>query len=317
MNGFSLWMSVNPITKYAKISGLRCPSVCSIILDIKLKLTIMHLITPILFLAATSVSMATVVEDFDSYSSGSGSDAFDPSSAGTWYKWNGVGTVTTNTVKIAGDSNGKHLGFGYNNPDGESRGAYRDLGSSYQIVDVEIGSFEFSFRVDSHSSANPNNNLYYGIGHDSAPTNGIDSFVAGINLVDDGSGDHLKLSAYNGDVMTPSSGSYDYDTWYHVALSIDRATDTYSVYVTENISGNYGNAILMGQRFNSDSDLGDDDTLSTFMVFENGISANSFARLDNVVYSNVLIPEVDNFALLIGLGLLAACITNRQLSVRP
>ena len=148
---------------------------------------------------------------------------------------------------------------------------------------MEYGLCLFSFRVDSHSTNNSNNDLYYGIGYDSSPNNRINSFVAGINVVDDGSG-QLKLSAYNNDEMTDStSGTYDYGKWYHVALSIDHDANTYSVYVVEDLGGqtppasnaDYGNAILSGLRFNSNSDIDNagDKTLSTFMVLADDISS--------------------------------------------
>jgi|GEM_PF-5822369 len=293
-----------------------------------------RLITICILIAATSRLTATVVENFNSYETGDDSDAFATSSngnGGPWHKWDGENESTTSTVDIGYVSNntqkfaGRALRFGW--PD-EDRGAYRDFsaatGGSYQIAENTKGSFEFSFRVLSHSNDNINNDLYYGIGYESSPTDGKNSFVAGINLVDDGTGSHLELKAYNGDgTSTVSSVTYDYGTWYHVALSIDHGANTYSVYVVEGdppaSNDAYGDAILSDQSFNSNGaadDIGD-KSLSTFMVLAGGISANSFAYLDNVGHSANLIPEVNNFSLLIGLGLLTACITNRKLSVRP
>ena len=281
----------------------------------------LRLITAFLFLAATSGLMAAVVDNFNSYSIGHESDAFATTSGGTpntdttgiwneWYKWKGDVEVETSTVEINTVSGDQLLRFGWVN---NKRGAYRDLGNSYQIDDDATGSFEFSFFVKSHvsnNSNNANNDLYYGIGHESSPADGIDSFVAGINLQHDEDSSKLKLRAFNGDSMTTSSVTYNYDTWYNVALSIDRTTDdTYSVYVNDS-------AILTDQSFNTDSNIGN-DSLSTFMVLADNISSNEHAYLDNVGYSTSLVPEVDNFSLLISLGLLTACITKRKLSVRP
>jgi hypothetical protein len=293
-----------------------------------------RLITTFLFLAATSGLTAEVVENFDNYFSGNVSDAFDTGTGGTentnagtwnqWYKWNGSGEQSSGVVVIGDNSGDKFLSFGYTSG---IRSAYRDLGLDYDITHEATGSFEFSFFVKSHNN-NIANDLYYGIGHESSPENGINSFVAGINLQHDSGTNELKLRAFNGSGTTDySSGTYEYDTWYHAALSIDYTDatgDTYSVYVVKD-SGSlappashvgYGPAILTDQSFNANSSTGD-ESLSTFMVFDQGISANSHAYLDNVGYSDSLIPEVDNFALLIGLGLLTACITNRKLSVRP
>ena len=295
-----------------------------------------RLITTFLFLAATSGLTAEVVEDFNGYSDGVSSDAFYGNGGshgdednylptGPWYKWIGSAVDKTSTVDIASD---KFLRFGYDN---EDRGAYRDLGSSNEIGDDATGSFKFSFYVLYHnltSGKNKYNDLYYGIGHESSPENVINSFVAGINLQHDSSNNKLKLRAFNGSVMTDLPDTYEYNTWYHAALSIDRTatTDTYSVYVVE-VSGSnvrtppashvdYSAAVLSGISFNADSNT-EDKSLSTFMVLADDIGANKHAYLDNVGYSTDLIPEVDNFALLIGLGLLTACITNRKLSVRP
>ena len=287
-----------------------------------------RLITICILIAATSGLTAEVVENFDGYSSGIESDAFATSSKttggsdGPWHKWNGAAEGSTSTVDINNDNGDKYLRFGYTDGD---RGAYRDLGSSYEIVDDATGSFEFSFLVNSHSNdKDADNNLYYGIGYDSSPDDGKNSFVAGINLVHDETSGELKLKAYNGNVTsTVSSVTYNYNTWYHVALSIDHANDTYSVYVVEGdppaSNADYGDAILSGQSFNSNSGISTaaNGSLSTFMVFADDISANSLAGLDNVGHSANLIPEVNNFSLLIGLGLLTACITNRKLSVRP
>ena len=281
-----------------------------------------RLITICILIAATSGLTAEVVENFDGYSSGIESDAFATSSKttggsdGPWHKWNGAAEGSTSTVDINNDNGDKYLRFGYTDGD---RGAYRDLGSSYEIVDDATGSFEFSFLVNSHSNdKDADNNLYYGIGYDSSPDDGKNSFVAGINLVHDETSGELKLHAFNGGDMSTPSGTYDYGEWYHVALSIDHGANTYSVYVRED--GNpYGDAILTDIDFNSNGaakDIGD-GSLSTFMVLADDISANSFAHLDNVGHSANLIPEVNNFSLLIGLGLLTACISNRKLSVRP
>lgn len=290
--------------------------------------TILRLITTFLFLAATSGLTAAVVDNFNSYSTGDSSDAFyapgvshDDPPTGPWFKWDGTAVKASSTVEINAGSGDKLLWFGW---DAGDRGAYRDLGGSYEIGDNATGSFEFSFFVKSHDSNNSNNNLYYGIGYDSSPTNGKNSFVAGINLVDNGTGSYLKLSAFNGSDMTAPSGTYNYNTWYHVGLSIDHTNDTYSVYVVEDSGGRtlpasnaaYGAAILTGQSFNTSSSIGS-ESLSTFMVLADDISSSEHAYLDNVGYSNSIIPEVDNFSLLIGLGLLTACITKRKLSVRP
>ena len=286
-----------------------------------------RLITICILIAATSRLTATVVENFDGYSYGSTSDAFATTSGGTsnsndgpWKKWNGTAVLqSTSLVNINSDNDVDfYLRCGYT---GGDRGAYRDLvdiNSNYKIEENTKGSFEFSFRVLSHSNDNINNDLYYGIGYESSPTDGKNSFVAGINLVHDETSGELKLHAFNGGDMSTPSGTYDYGEWYHVALSIDHGANTYSVYVRED--GNpYGDAILTDIDFNSNGaakDIGD-GSLSTFMVLADDISANSFAHLDNVGHSANLIPEVNNFSLLIGLGLLTACITNRKLSVRP
>jgi len=229
----------------------------------------------------------SLVDDFESYSTGKLRDDVTGSTVGEGGIWEEV-TNGTGFAEIQNDGSTNHLAVGWNSG---FRGAYAD------VTDIpDGGAATYYLRV---RTGDDTPDASFGLSDLTAPTGAFGDFEAQVAIVDDGDGGNgqFKLIARNGGGFEDLATGLVVDTWYDIWIVADNATDTYDVFFDTNV----GNPDALGSLVGNDLAFRNGTTDALATLFTLAGSSDFSLNVDNVYYNPDAVPEPATLALM-GLG---------------
>ncbi len=246
--------------------------------------------------ASPAFAAYTLVDDFQGYTVGNanagGSNAFTQN-GGPWQPRDGAANLAgSGLIQIQNDGSTNHLAFGWNNS--AARAAY--LPTIPPIPEGASGTYYFQISTGSTSV-----NSSFGLSDATTATNaGFGDFEVQVALTNQSGSIHFGARD-GGSFQTSLVTGLSINTWYDVWLVVDNATDTFDVYFgTTGDRDVLGTQVATGFGFRNGTASND---LVSFMTLDGGGQADSAARVNNIYFNTVAVPE-PGAALLGGLGLL-------------